>query len=269
MSWTYACGFPAAASWVRAVWRRSCQGRKGLSIPARRRAGRRYSRASLLGSSGVPFSRVAEDELTVPLEGALAPVLLEEGERARAELDRLDMMLRLGVLLAEENQIINGDGASPNLRGILNTAGIGSVAKGAGEPSIEALHRAITTCRLAFLEPDAIVLHPNDWQEVRLSKDADGNYLTAPVTDEGPPKLLGKEVVTSPVIAEGTGVVGAFAAGATVWEREDARVSFTETGLGDTAGTELFSRNLVRFRAEERIAFGVERPAAFCAVTGI
>ena len=44
-----------------------------------------------------------------------------------------------------------------------------------------------------------------------------------------------------------TGIVGNFAGGAQVWQREDARVSFTEAGLGDAAGEELFTRNLVRF----------------------
>lgn len=113
------------------------------------------------------------------------------------------------------------------------------------------------------------MLHPTDYSEIRLSKDANGQYLAGPITDDGPPTLLGHEVITSPVLTEGTAIVGAFAAGATVWEREEARVTFAETGLGDAAGQELFTRNSVRFRAEERIAFGVERPSAFCQVLSL
>jgi len=185
--------------------------------------------------------------------------------------DFLDQQLRLGILLAEEQQIISGSGTAPNLRGILNTAGISSVTRNVAgsEPSIEAIQRAITLVRLSFFEPDAIVLHPSDYSEIRIMKDSTGQYLAGPITDDGPPTLLGHEVVTSPVLSEGVAIVGAFAAGATVWEREEARVTFAETGLGDAAGEEMFSRNLVRFRAEERIAFGVERPSAFCQVLSI
>ena len=173
-------------------------------------------------------------------------------------VDFLDNQLRLGVLLAEESQIINGNGTAPNLRGILNTVGIQTQAVGA-DPRADAVYKALGKVRGAFFEPDGIVLHPNDWQDIRLTKTADGEYQTAPVTDDGVERLFGKPVITSPVIAEGTGLVGAFAVGATVWDREEARVTFSEVGLNDS-GEEMFTRNQLRWRAEERIAFGVERP---------
>ncbi len=180
----------------------------------------------------------------------------------------IDGQLRLGVLLAEEAQILNGDGLGVNLLGILNTPGIQVQAIG-GDSRADAIYKALTKVRTAFFEPDGIVLHPNDWQDIRLAKTADGDYQTAPVTDEGVERLFGKPVITSPVIAEGTGLVGSFRIGATVWDREEARVTFTESGLGDAAGQELFTRNQIRFRGEERIAFGVERPAAFTKLTGL
>jgi len=180
----------------------------------------------------------------------------------------IDGQLRLGVLLAEENQLINGSGTAPNLRGILNTAGIGTVARGT-DSRADAVHKAVTTCRLSYYEPDAIVLHPTDFQTIRLEKAASGDYLAGPIVQDGPDTLWGKQVITSPVIALGTGLVGAFAAGSVFYDREEARVTFTESGLGDTAGQELFTRNLIRFRGEERVAFGVSRPQAFTSVTGL
>ena len=42
-----------------------------------------------------------------------------------------------------------------------------------------------------------------------------------------------------------------------------------ESGALGAGAVEIFSRNQVVMRAEERIAFGVERPAAFCQVTGL
>jgi HK97 family phage major capsid protein len=197
---------------------------------------------------------------------ALDRALLSDFAELQAFLDR---QLRLGVLLAEENQIINGNGTAPNLRGILNTPGILNQPLGADDRAT-AIYKAITAVRLGFFEPDGIVLHPRDWQDIRTMKDADGNYLAGTLIQADPDRMFGKVIVTSPVIAEGTALVGAFAEGAiVVWDREEARVTFTETGLGDGAGTELFTRNQVRFRGEERIAFGVPRPSAFCSVTGI
>ncbi len=180
----------------------------------------------------------------------------------------IDQNLRLGVLLAEENQILNGNGTAPNLRGILNTAGIGTQAVGADNRA-DAIHKAINVCRLAFHEPDAIVLHPTDWQTVRLQKNANNDYYVGGAVEGDPITLWGKTVITSPVIAQGTGLVGAFGHGAQLWDREEARVVFTESGLGDTAGQELFTRNLIRFRAEERVSFGVPFPSAFCSVSGL
>jgi HK97 family phage major capsid protein len=185
-------------------------------------------------------------------------------------VDFMDSQLRLGVLLTEEAQILNGTGAGANFRGILNTPGIGSVARNAaGESRADAIYRAITNVRLALYEPEAIVLHPNDWQTLRLEKTADGEYLAGSVIESDPDRLWGKEVITSPVMTQGRALVGAFGAGASIWDREATRVTYAETGLGDNPGEELFTRNLVRFRAEERLAFAVERPPLFCEVTGL
>lgn len=180
----------------------------------------------------------------------------------------LDNQLRLGVLLEEEDQILNGTGVAPQLGGILTTAGIQTQAKGA-DTVPDAIYKAITKVRNQFTEPDGVVMHPNDWQDLRLLKDADGLYVHGAPADEAPERLFGLQVVVSPLIAEGTGLVGAFGVAAEVWDREQARVSFAETGLGDSAGQEMFNRNLVRYRGESRLAFGVIRPASFCQVTGI
>jgi HK97 family phage major capsid protein len=215
------------------------------------------------------LERVEETVRTIAhVTEALDRALLSDFDELIAFLNN---QLRLGVLLSEENQILNGNGTAPNLRGILNTVGIGSQARGADD-NATAIFKAINLVRANFFEPDAIVLHPNNWATIRTARDANGNYLTGDITDadqDGRDTLWGKPVITSPVIAANTGLVGAFAVGATVWDREEARITFTEAGLGDGAGTELFVRNQVRFRGEERIAFGVERPAAFSAVTGL
>jgi HK97 family phage major capsid protein len=182
--------------------------------------------------------------------------------------DFLDVQMRTGVLLAEQAQILNGDGTGINLRGILNTVGIATVAKGGAEPRAEAIRRAITQVQLAFLEPTAIAIHPTDLQELRLEKDADGAFLLGPAGGPGgagdPDMLFGQlRVISTAVMPLGTALVGAFAEGATIYEREDATVAISESH-GDQ-----FVKNEVTVRAESRITLAVERPAAFCSVTAI
>ncbi len=95
----------------------------------------------------------------------------------------IDNQLRLGVLLEEERHILLGSGTAPNLRGILNTVGIQTQAKGA-DPTPDAIHKAVTKIRVVFGEPDAIVIHPNDWEEIALLRTADGIYIWGSPADE-------------------------------------------------------------------------------------
>lgn len=180
----------------------------------------------------------------------------------------LNDVLVIGVLLEEEDQLLNGDGIAPNLEGILNVTGIQTQAKGT-DPHFDVVLKAMTKIRNSNFEPSAIVLNPADWQEIRLTRTADGEYIQGHPFEPGAEQLFGKPVLTSTLIAEGTGLVGAFDQGAIVYDREEARVTWAETGLGDAAGEELFSRNLVRARAESRIGLGVAHPTAFCSLTGI
>lgn len=182
-------------------------------------------------------------------------------------VDFLNNQLRLGVLLEEEDQILNGTGVGANLLGILATPGIQTQALGA-DPVPDAFYKAMTKIRAQFMEPTGVVIHPNDWQAVRLLRTADGEYIFGDPFEGGEENMWGKRVVQSPLISEGTGLVGAFSF-AEVYQREEARITFAETGLGDAAGQEMFTRNQVRWRAESRLGLAVYRPAAFCTVTGI
>jgi HK97 family phage major capsid protein len=181
-------------------------------------------------------------------------------------VDFLDGQLRLGVLLAEEDQILNGDGQGDNLLGLTECNGIFSLAREPDESNADSLHRGITAVRSAFAEPDAICVNPLDWEQVRLSKSETGEYLSAPIVEADPDRLWGKKVVTSPTIGVGTALVGAFAEGAIWYDRDEARVTFAETGLGDAPGEELYTRNQVRFRAESRGTLAILRPSNFALV---
>jgi HK97 family phage major capsid protein len=157
--------------------------------------------------------------------------------------------------------MISGDGTGENLRGILNTSGIQS-QDGTGMPSAEAILRGITKVRLAFLEPNAVLMHPNDYMQARLATDANGNYILGPPNLPGPAQAWGLPIVQSTVVTEGTAIVGKWDE-AVLWVREGASISASDSH------SDFFVRNMVAVLGEGRFAFGVPRPAAFCQVTAV
>jgi len=179
----------------------------------------------------------------------------------------IDNELMYGLRLLEDNQILNGDGNGENLRGVLQTPGIQTYAWSDGATSpvpdtkADALRRAATLAFLAYYEPTGIVLHPNDWEDIELTKDTNGQYLVAvSVAMGGEPRVWRMPVIDTPAMAEGTALVGAFGTGAQLYDREQASIRISEQH------SDFFVRNAIVVLAEQRLALAVKRPEAFVAV---
>jgi HK97 family phage major capsid protein len=180
----------------------------------------------------------------------------------------IDNELLYGLRLLEDNQILNGSGSGENLKGVLQTTGIQtySWSDGATTPvadtKADALRRAATLSFLAYYEPSGIVMHPNDWEDVELTKDVNGQYLVAvSIAMGGEPRVWRMPVVETPAITEGTALVGAFGTGAQLYDREDASIRISEQHA------DFFIRNAIVILAEQRLALAVKRPEAFVKVT--
>lgn len=179
----------------------------------------------------------------------------------------IDNELMYGLRLLEDSQILNGDGTGENLLGVLQTPNIQEYAwsDGATTPvpdtKADALRRAATLSFLAYYEPSGIVLHPNDWEDIELTKDNNGQYLIAvSVAMGGEPRVWRMPVVDTPAIAEGTALVGAFGTGAQLYDREEASIRISEQH------SDFFVRNAIVILAEQRLALAVKRPEAFVKV---
>ncbi len=176
----------------------------------------------------------------------------------------INEFLLYGLREEEEDQILNGNGTTPNLRGILQTVGIGTV--GSAGTDLDAIVDAIRVTRAANREPNAMVIHPNDWYSTGflLAKDSAGNYLV------GDPRasidqlnaLWGLRVVVTPAMTENTALVGDFKQ-AVVADRQQGTIYVTDSH------NDHFARNILDILAEERIGFGVLDPEAFTTVTAI
>lgn len=179
-----------------------------------------------------------------------------------------------GIQRVEETQLLNGNGTTPNLQGILNRAGLATTVVTAagltGLKAMEGIYNQITALRaVSFVEPDAIVIHPTDWQTIRLSKDAQNQYYAGgPFTGaygaaspSNVSMLWGLKAVITTAIAQGTVLVGGFQESAQIFRRQGVTIEMTDSNVND------FETNLITLRAEERLALAVYRPAGFGKVT--
>lgn len=166
--------------------------------------------------------------------------------------------LLYGLKLEEEDQLLNGAGTSGSLSGLLASGNNTAYNRSAtGDTRIDTLRKAITQAALSEYMADAIIINPEDWEAIELTKATDGQYIMANPMALAGPQLWGKRVVATNSIAEGTFLVGAFTMGAQVWDRMDAAVQISYED-GDN-----FKKNMATLLAEERLALTVYRPAAF------
>jgi HK97 family phage major capsid protein len=170
----------------------------------------------------------------------------------------IDGRLQYGLKLEEEDQLLNGDGTGANLSGILDTGNFVAYTRAqTGDTKIDTIRRAVTQGALSNYMMDTVVINPADWEEIELQKTDEGAYVwTNPALAAGP-QLWGKRVVATNAITAGTFLVGSFAMGAQIWDRQQAGVQVS------LENSDNFVKNMVTVLAEERLALTVYRPTAF------
>jgi len=204
----------------------------------------------------------AEQTNTVQKITDSIPVTDEQLEDAPEVAGLLDQRLRFGLRQRLDQQVFNGDGNSPNLKGMLTVSGIQTQAKST-DPVFDAIFKAMIKVRItgrAF--PNAIIMHPTDWQNVRLTRTADGLYIMGNPSEVGPQSLFGLPVALCDAGSAGTAVVADLANFTYVGERRGINV---EIGYVN----DNFIKGQKTIRADLRAVFTVTRAAAICSVTGL
>lgn len=175
------------------------------------------------------------------------------------------------VQLAEENQLVSGDGSGTNIKGVLNRDGVLTEQTAAGEENVaDALFRATTKISTnSPFEADGIVINPTDYETLRLAKDGNkqyfgGGFFSGAYGNGGiieKPPIWGLRTVVTPAIAQGTVLVGAFRLGGSVIRRKGLTVEIANQNEDD------FVKNRIAIRIAERLALAIRYPKAFCKVT--
>tara|TARA_Y100000361_G_scaffold59002_1_gene51600 strand:- start:8368 stop:9657 length:1290 start_codon:yes stop_codon:yes gene_type:complete len=180
----------------------------------------------------------------------------------------IDNELLYGLRLTEDTQILSGSGTGEDLAGILNNGSIQTYSWSAGattpvaDTKADAVRRAATLSYLAYYEPTGIIVNPNDWEDIELTKNSQGTYLLAISVAGGAESRIWRiPVIDTPAIASGTALIGAFGTGAQLYDREAASIRISEQH------SDFFVRNAIVVLAEERLALAVKRPESFVKVT--
>lgn len=171
--------------------------------------------------------------------------------------------LVFGIRQKFDEMALIGNGTAPNLRGLKNTAGIQTQAKGA-DPVPDTFYKAMTKVRTTGRAiPTHHIMHPTDWQNVRLLRTVDGVYIWGNPSEAGPERMWGLPVVQNDADVAGTGYTGSFMPEhLSGFERKGVDV---EVGL---VGTQ-FLEGKRTIRGDMRAALIFFRPVAFCQNTGL
>lgn len=170
----------------------------------------------------------------------------------------IDVRLRYGMAMAEEDQLLAGDGTGNNLAGLFEFASEfnETAYSEAMDTRIDTIRRAALQVRLAELRPTFVVLNPIDWAGIELTKDDQGRYIEVTIREGGEPRLWRLAVVESTAMDAGEFLVGA-TMGAQIFDREDAAVEVA------TQHSDFRLNGKVVIIGEERLALTVTRPEAF------
>ena len=203
--------------------------------------------AAEAGALGESVMNFALKQTPVQMIGTFVKISRQCRDDAPQLASFIDNRLAYYVNRKLENQIINGDGTSPNLEGILSS-GSTDMTDGSGG-MIDDLRDMLQTLQTNGFNASAFFLNPADLATIDKTKETAGAYIAADPRANNLPVLWGVPIVTSDQVAAGKGIVGDWAAASALHVRQGTVVEMFEQD-----GTNVQS-NLITVRASVRAAY--------------
>jgi HK97 family phage major capsid protein len=210
-------------------------------------------------------------EATLTFEGIDTPVrtiahflkvskqVLDDAPALQSYIDR---RLRYGVELRMEKQIINGDGTSPNLSGMLASGNFTSLTAASGDNNFDFANKAKYKVVESDYQADYYLINPADWGAMERLKDNDGRYsgdgAVGYLQNGLIPTLWGLPVIPSNSVPAGK-LLSVANDASMFWQRQASTVEIFDQNEDDV------KNNLLTIRGEARGAFTVFRPSAIVA----
>jgi HK97 family phage major capsid protein len=169
----------------------------------------------------------------------------------------IDFRLRWGLDIVEDRQLLNGTGAGVQLSGLIqNSTPYVDPFTVEAESSIDILRKAMLQATLAEWPATGIVLHPQDWARIELTKDGEERYIFANPQGMAPPMLWRVPVVQTQAMGITKFLTGAFTPASQIFDRQETVIELS------TEDADNFTHNLVTIRAEKRLTLAVYRDEA-------
>jgi HK97 family phage major capsid protein len=227
---------------------------------------------SALGENALAFTERTEEIRKI---GAFIPMTEELLADVSASQGYIDSRLRFMVRQTISDQIIGGSGSGVNLTGILNKTGINSFNYSSFSGNLKRIGQifeAITEIQKdAFMNPDAIIMHPSDWYQVVTEVNAvTTSGALNPLfvgaggfNDAVRPSLWGVPVVVSTETSAGDALVGVFGGGQAIHivARQGMEVAMSDSH------DENFVKDIVVMKATVRMGLPIYRATAFAKIT--
>lgn len=173
----------------------------------------------------------------------------------------LDTRLRYALKRRLDKQVINGDGNSPNISGLLDRTGILTEAPGSAEARAVTIRKAITTMEESESIPEIVVLNPADAELFDLlNVSSAGIHATPDLTAPPARSAWGLQVVRSTAIASGTAAL-IDPMGVAILDEMAPRAYLTDSHASN------FTSNILTLLLELDAGLAVFEPAAILKVT--
>jgi len=173
----------------------------------------------------------------------------------------IDTKGALGIQLAEESIMLNYNGAA-GWKGFLTQTGVQTAARGT-QDQFTAFHQGMNQVQFTgFANVTGGVINNNDWHKAITTKDANGRFIYGdPFATTQEARIWGVPLVVTPVMTEGTVLIGDFVMDSKWWVAGGVivKVGYVNDDL---------TLNQQTIVVEEYGALEIDRPASFVKMTG-
>jgi hypothetical protein len=206
-------------------------------------------------SASKPESAIAWTEYSMNLEKVAdsIPVTKEAFNDVNFIASEIDRLLNVNLALKVDQGLWDGDGNTPNLKGVYTYAQTFNYASYTGPGAYDAtlydlvaiMRTEIMNGRQSKYSPTHVLLNPVDILRYKLAKGSDGHYVLPPFIAQNGMQIDQCQVVESSQVDEGTLVVGDMRFG-TIYDLEGVTV---EVGWVN----DQFTQNTKTILAEQRL----------------
>ena len=225
--------------------------------------------ADTIGAAGVAeAAKIPESTFTPTLAKAnvvnvahYTKITKQLADDAPALAAYINTKMLYGLQNKVEDQIVNGNGTAPQLKGLLADGSYtdASTQLAGAKNLFDLLLLLQGVAETAAYEPEALVLNPMTWAQLAMEKDSQGRYLLGGPGLAANKSVWGIPVVTSSAVPAGKFIFGNFTQTVTIYDRQQVAVEMTGTNEDD------FTHYLYTIRASRRLALAVEVPAGIFA----